>query len=512
MTSKTWAAGTVIDSPWLQDVNDLTYNFPEILVNSQSGADPTGVAESTTAIQACIDAMAALPNGGRVLTRGTYLVDTLYMKDNVTLDLTGARLNFKAHTTSHNRVISFGDTSAGVSKAKIIGGRIDGNASGQTFVGDEWSAGIFIWGSDDNEVNGTEIFNCNGDNITIGYDSARVVGSNRNKIIGCELYTPKSIRMCCSITYGNENRILFNKCSGAIDLELNAATGECKNNLVQGNTGRAVTESLTTPRISDLIISLASLNTDPLRYYGNTVIGNHCNFISLQYNKKTTIIGNVVVGSVSTQARLIDLAGCDDTIISGNQFDVNFAVASSVTDVIRTRGCTVLNVTNNQVRGDAFTRPFHNFVNGFAASVAADHIFENNQTETGWYRNGACQQPTEKARFRINQDPAGSLTITQISGVKCNASISRSGANAVLTQLGNCGLQYLINLLPQCNATTTSASPPITHNLQYTQTTSGSNRTVTAFTNAPAAGAVSLTAFNFASGGGTGTFFMEALF
>jgi len=27
MTSKTWVAGTVIDSPWLQDVNDLTYNI-----------------------------------------------------------------------------------------------------------------------------------------------------------------------------------------------------------------------------------------------------------------------------------------------------------------------------------------------------------------------------------------------------------------------------------------------------------------------------------------------------
>lgn len=29
MTSKTWTPGTVVDSPWLQDVNNLTYNLPD---------------------------------------------------------------------------------------------------------------------------------------------------------------------------------------------------------------------------------------------------------------------------------------------------------------------------------------------------------------------------------------------------------------------------------------------------------------------------------------------------
>jgi len=282
---------------------------------------------------------------------------------------------------------------------------------------------------------------------------------------------------------------------------------------VLGNTGRVQTENLTGPRLSDLVISMASLNTDPLRYYGNEVIANHCQFISMQYNKKSLITGNVVVGSSTAQTRLIDVGGCDDTIISGNQLDGNVSVATSITDIIRTRGCAVLQVVNNQVRGDAIsTRPFHNFINTFAASTAADHIFLNNQTESGWYRNGACQQPTETARFRINQDAAGTLTATQISGVKCNFSISRSGTNMLVSQVGNCGSQYLIKLDSQCNATTTSASPNTTHNSAYTYTISGSNRTVTVLTFAPAAGAVTLATFSFAAAGGTGTFYMDVLF
>lgn len=506
------AAGMVLASnaeDWLAALSD-----PQILVNA-NGADPTGAAESTTAIQACINTMAALANGGRVVLRGTYLVDTLTMRSNVTLDMTGgALLNFKAHATSHNPVIRIGDASASVSNAKILGGEIDGNSTAQTYASEEWSPGVFIWGSSDNVVEGCKIHNTRGDGVQIGYDSGRVVGSNRNRIENCEIYDQLAAapRMSVSITYGNENRIVKNRCSGVIDLELNASVGECKNNLVFGNSGRIQTEALTAPRVSDLTISMASLNTDPLRYYGNTVIGNHCNFISLQYNKKSVIQGNVIVGSVSTQARLIDVAGCDDTIISGNQLDANVAVATSLTDIIRTRGCAVLAVKDNQVRGDAAgTRPFHNFVNTFAASTAADHIFTGNQTETGWYRNGACQQPTEKARFRVDQNSAGSLTATQISGVKCNLSISRSGSNMILSQVGNCGTQYIIQLDPQCNATTTAAAN-MTHSCSYTYTVSGSNRTVTVLTYAPAAGAVTLAAFNFAAAGNTGTFFVDVTF
>lgn len=494
---------------WLAQLSD-----PVILANAQSGCDPTGAVESTAAIQACIDTMALLATGGKVILRGTYLVDTLNGKSKVSFDMSGgALLNFKAHTTSHNPVIRVGDATTAVNNFKIIGGEINGNSAGQTFAAEEWSHGVFIWGSDDNLIDGVKIHDCKGDCIAIGYDTGRVVGSNRNRVNGCELYNPSAspARMACSITYGNENRITFNRCSGVIDLELNAGVGECKNNLVLGNTGRTQTENLTGPRTSDLMIAMASLNTDPMRYYGNIAQDNHCYFINLQYAKKCVIANNVITGSNTVQTRLMDISGCDDTMVTGNQFDVNFAVATNITDVIRTRGCAVLQVTCNMVRGDSTTRPFHNFINAFGASTASDHIFLGNQTESGWYRNGACQQPTERARFRIDITNGGSLTAAQISGAKCNLTISRSGLNFVVSQVGNCGTQYLIMLDAQCNATTAAATS-MTHSVSYTYTLSGSNRTVTVFTFAPAAGAVSLAAFSFAAAGNTGTFFMDVVF
>ena len=82
----------------------------------------------------------------------------------------------------------------------------------------------------------------------------------------------------------------------------------------------------------------------------------------------------------------------------------------------------------------------------------------------------------------------------------------------IVSQVGNCGTQYLIQLDPQCNATTTSAAPAITHSAAYTYTIAGSNRTITVLTYAPAAGAVTLAAFSFAAAGNTGTFFMDVTF
>ena len=38
MTSKTWTAGTVIDSPWLQDVNDTTYGLPDTTSTAKGDA------------------------------------------------------------------------------------------------------------------------------------------------------------------------------------------------------------------------------------------------------------------------------------------------------------------------------------------------------------------------------------------------------------------------------------------------------------------------------------------
>jgi len=106
MTSKTWAAGTVIDHSWLQDVNDIAYGLPSNVVGKGAslvalqdvagnfptdnveaalativarsygvnvlkyGADPTGVADSTSAF------LSAQTAGDLIyIPPGTYLLD-----------------------------------------------------------------------------------------------------------------------------------------------------------------------------------------------------------------------------------------------------------------------------------------------------------------------------------------------------------------------------------------------------------------------------------------------------
>jgi len=58
MASKTWVAGTVIDSPWLQDVNDITYNLP--LTTTGKGASLVGTEDSGgwfTGVNKTVEAM-----------------------------------------------------------------------------------------------------------------------------------------------------------------------------------------------------------------------------------------------------------------------------------------------------------------------------------------------------------------------------------------------------------------------------------------------------------------------
>jgi len=71
MTSKTWAAGTVIDSPWLQDVNDAVYEHQEIDVKLH-GVVGDGTTNDTAAIQALLTAK---PYHPLFFPAGTYLVN-----------------------------------------------------------------------------------------------------------------------------------------------------------------------------------------------------------------------------------------------------------------------------------------------------------------------------------------------------------------------------------------------------------------------------------------------------
>jgi hypothetical protein len=195
---------------------------------------------------------------------------------------------------------------------------------------------------------------------------------------------------------------------------------------------------------------------------------------------------------------------------------VNSAVATGITTgVIKNFGNQNLCVTNNTCIGDVVSSiPLDLSVPTYGAITATIQYWYGNQTSSGWYRSGAVigSTPTEYARFRIENTNGGSLTATQVSGVKCFISVIRSGNNFNISSVGNAGEDYKIAFVPHCNATTASNPTAMTHMTSYTYTHTTSTRIITMNTYAPAAGAVTLSSFSFAAGGNTGTFFVDVLF
>jgi hypothetical protein len=493
------AAGPTVARP-------VANSAPDVISVKAFGAIGDGVVDDTTAIQAAID---ACPTNGTVTgSPGTYLTDTLTAKSNCTLDLRGMTLSFKGHSTSHHPVIRVGTQASASTKVRILGGIINGNRASQTFPREEWSPGIMIWGSDYNTIEGVEIANTAGDGITIGFDAQRLVGSNGNHVTDCDIHDVLTFRQAIAITWGSENVIARNRITGTIDLELNANQGECKNNIVSENQGRTQRVGLTAPRTSDLQILLASLNTDTTRYSGNRVIGNSCQYIGLQYNKGTIISGNHVVGSTTSQARLMAIDGSDDTIVTGNTLVANTAAAKSLAEVIRTRGSANLTVTGNNVANES--KPFHSYSPQFGASNARNHVFRDNVlTGTGAYRNGDAERASEWALFRLDV-VTGRKTVTQVAGVPVTTGNVGSSANdIVLSSFGSAGTKFQIHVWPTCSVTTAAAAT-LDGVCLAKSVASGSNRTLTIFGAPAAAGPLALTEFHGSSG--SGTFYFDVYF
>lgn len=566
-------------------------------------ADGSGITgtDNTTAFQNALNSGAFKV----IVPSGSYLIDTIAIPSNVTLDLTGATLLMKAHTTSKNPMIRMGTLSTAVINATIIGGILNGNQTSQTFSGEEFSPGVYLWGSSFCKIVGTTITNCKGDGVTIAYDSGRVIGSDHNTIKDCSIYN--NFRQGIAIAYGSENLIINNKINGIIDLEADTLIGEVKNNLIDGNTGEVSSAFTSTsnavPRISNLSISLSTLNSNPGTTQGNIITNNICNNISAGVSDSTIISNNQIIGSKtgSTYLQLLDLFGANNTIVSNNIFIQNYALpTTSLISIIRTRGCDNLTVTNNTCP-DLTGIVFHSFVASYAtaSTVAAtssagyilmqcyslstpanltdapstgtpiqftttgtlptgltagvtyyaylanpatetfyiattlayaysgpyisytnagtgthtlnyiaqpnSHTFKNNSIPaSATYRNGALN-PSEWGRFQINQINGGTLTATQIAGVPASLSVARSATTLLVTPINNV---QIYDLLPKCNATTANTQT-LTNNLNYTLSYSGSNALFQVYTLTPSAGAVSLSAFSFDSGGGTGTFFLD---
>jgi len=476
-----------------------------------TAVDDTGASECTTALQECIDS--ANTNGGGVVLvpEGTFLSDSFDHKSKVSIEGigSGSVLKFKAHATSSNRFIRIGAVGAPVSRAAVRHLKIDGNKAAQTGVGDQFSHAVWIIeGSTHNFVEYCEIVNAQGDGVYIG--KSTTTGADVNVVQHNELYD--NARQQISLVWGSENRILYNRVSGAIDLEMNLNDGEMKNNLVHGNTGRAQTEGTTAPRISDLIISVSSLNTTSTRTGGNIVTDNHCRKIKFDFQRHLLIRGNIVVGSHADDVYLLDGSGADYVTIDGNTLIANTAVATGLTHILRTRANAYFTVTNNNVDNEAI--PFHSYdgssYNGSAAATQ-HHFYGNQLSGSGAYRAGTCERASEWARFKITNTNGGNLVATQIGGVKCSLTTSRSGADLVLGSVGNAGEVWRFVIQSPCNATTADAAS-MTDWAWYTFVASGSNRTVTAYTYDFLSSPPVFATFSFAAAGNTGTFIVDVWF
>jgi hypothetical protein len=498
------------------------------------GAVADGATDDTTAIQNAIDACNDAGGGTVWLPEGDYAVDTLHLSSKVNLvgDGMGATiLSMIPHATTHHPVILIGDSGSpgggspvGVGNGKVTFASvrhlsIDGNKAQQTGVGDQFSPGIMVWGSDNNFVEYCEIYDCQGDGVWMGYGVDRVHGANQNVVQHCVFYG--NARQQIALTFGAENVFAYNVCSGAIDLENDAGpTGEIRKNIVHGNTGR-VGGTTTLSNTSDLIISLASLSTDKTSYFGNIVSNNVAFKIVGGYNQETVITGNTIIGSDASQAYLMELDAFDGAIVSNNTFVANEATASSLTAILRTRAGSFMLITDNMVLNE--TVPFHEYISTLGAEPGSvGHIYTNNLiTGTGRYHLAFTERPSEEAVLMVQTDGGATqtLTVNQISGVPlftgaqsgnsplaCGPlTLTTSGTMLIFTLAGTAN--WTIELLPHCE-TGAQAEPWNEHAIMSIDE-DGTNRTVTVFTAPVAAGALTYVAYSFAGSGTEGTLFFR---
>ena len=137
MTSKTWAAGTVIDSPWLQDVDDVAYNVSgtaipqgaKALLNanlrsiSEYGVTGTGLTDESVAVAAMISERNYLyiPNGFTVQCKNIALNDN-------TLVVVEGKLKLPSGCSDFDRMLY----ATNKSNVRLYINEIDGNAAGQS--------------------------------------------------------------------------------------------------------------------------------------------------------------------------------------------------------------------------------------------------------------------------------------------------------------------------------------------------------------------------------------------
>jgi len=470
-----------------------------------------GTTDDTIAIQALLGALGVLGGGTWRLLVGTYFHDTLNPPSNIIIEGEGVSSIFKfiPHATTGNAGIELGDASAGVENVILRDFSMDGQKATQTGGGDNFSHSIRVWGSNNCKMERLKIFDPRGDGILLGQQTGRLTDSSDNNIVDdCEIFG--QTRQAIALTYGNENKFINSRISGTIDIEIDAGNFEAKNNLVDGNSGRIQTENLTVPRISDLKISTATLNTDPAKTSGNIISNNTCFMIQGQVNDSLKVINNTVIGSETTENFLMDFAACNNLYVEGNELIANVVVATALTALVRTRAGDWITMTGQY--GEDGGLPFHNFASTFGGQPNADnHNVKNNFLNGGGdYRtSGSSPFLTEESVYKIETDGATPqvFTFTQISGPDLPLS-AISSANNMSLDIGwasGSGL-YQVELFGYGEIGT--GAEPFNRTVIYTIDISGSARIINVFTATLAADPV-FSEYNFASGGTLGTLFIR---
>jgi len=414
-----------------------------ILSVTAFGADPTGTASSAAAFNAAIASAVANGIGTVFVPPGTYTVDTISLPANISLVGAGKSscLSFIAHTTTHNPMITIGTLATSVSNVTVKDIRLLGNSALQTYVGEEWSPGIFIWGSSWNTISNVHIRDTQGDGITLGYDTGRYEGSDFNIIEDCDIASTSRINGV-AITWGDYNKIWKNRCEQNIDLEPNASYGRCWGNQIIGNLGNP----------DNLMILLESVNLSQDIYKDNIITGNICGRITCGPGSSFLVTGNQIRSQDNLQPRLVSFVNASNSLFIGNIISVATPTyGASLTEIIRTSGGYNLLVSQNIVHNANIL--FHNYIDNNADNV----IFTNNLvSEEAQYNSGSTETPAQTALYRVVAE-GGVATATQIAGSKTKElGVGASANNFTLTPNDGSGLSTIFDFLPECALATDS--------------------------------------------------------
>ena len=227
MTSKVFTTGTVIDSEWLNDVNNVTYNRTAGVVSvKEYGAVGAGVTDDTAAVNATL-----VEAGYIYIPDGTYIVDPLSVASNTTIVMgPNAILKAKAGYGVNDRLLNI----IGVDNVTIIGGTIQMGGAEYVGVANEQRHCVIV--SDSTNVNLIRVtaIDSGGDGFYVG-GSLPVTNVLLEDCVASNHY-----RNGLSITHGTNIRVVRGKYSN-IPSNAEAPAGPWAGIDVEPNSGGFVT-------------------------------------------------------------------------------------------------------------------------------------------------------------------------------------------------------------------------------------------------------------------------------